>query len=103
MIMLVLFLVGFAAILACLIALLLDQVYLSVVIGTAGIVIVTWVLFRAGLIGLFGLHFGTLCAAALLLTLLGMARAAWPPGDEFKAETRGIPDSPIARSRGTND
>lgn len=38
-----------------------------------------------------------------LLFPLGTVRAAGPTGDEFKAETRGIPASPIARSRETND
>ena len=103
MIILVLFLLGFAAILACPVLLLMDQIYLSAVIGTAGIVIFTCVLVGAGLIGMFGVGFGALCAAALLLFLLGTARAAGSTGDEFKAETRGIPNSPIARSRGTND
>lgn len=38
-----------------------------------------------------------------LLFPLGTAHAAELPVEEFKAETRGIPASPIARSRGTND
>lgn len=45
---LVLLLLGLAAILACPIVLLLDQIYLSAVIGTAGIVILTCVLVMTG-------------------------------------------------------
>ena len=45
---LVLLLLGLAAILVCPIVLLLDQIYLSAVIGTAGIVILTCVLVMTG-------------------------------------------------------
>lgn len=45
---LVLLLLGLAAILACPIVLLLDQIYLSAVIGTAGIVILTCALVMTG-------------------------------------------------------
>ncbi len=71
MIILVLFLLGFAAILAGPVLLLMNQIFLSTVIETAGIAILTCVLVREGLIGMFGLAVGALCVGVPGLLYIG--------------------------------
>lgn len=104
MIMLVLYLLVIAATLACLVLLLMDQIYLIAVIEAVGVVILTCVLVREGRIGMFEVGAAALCVGVPgLCFLLGVARRIGGQEGEFKVETRGIPDSPVARSRGTND